>query len=424
MKIGHSWRNAALLTAAFAICILWFLWKPEGLIARTSGEVASASPPSARTLLHSGSGPSHQLAQESAVKKVTAGDAYMNVQVLKDIPSDQLVPSMRYITVALDVTCDFCHDPKSFDSDDKPQKVTARKMMTMMLAINKDNFNGRREVTCYTCHHSNSKAANIPTALAVAAANGPGGAMPPTNGGPAGPPAAAPSAGNAAPSAASMPTVDDILAKYTAALGGSAAVVKITTLSEKGTTEAPARGMHSAMEVLRKAPNKALAILHAPSGDVAEGYNGTMGWQQRPEHGIEDVAGDELVRTRLWAAFIPGLNLKQEFARVQLAGVDKIGDRDAYRVIAARAGGGQVRFYFDKESGLLLRISERIESFLGALPQETNYSDYRDVNGVKMPFSVIVAHADGPTIYKWEQIQANLTVDDARFDKPAEKAAQ
>ena len=107
-----------------------------------------------------------------------------------------------------------------------------------------------------------------------------------------------------------------------------------------------------------------------------------------------------------------------------MAGVDKIGDRDAYRVIASRAGGGQVRFYFDKESGLLLRVSERIESFLGALPQETNYSDYRDVSGVKMPFSVIVAHADGPTIYKWEQIQANVPVDDARFDKPAEKAAQ
>jgi photosynthetic reaction center cytochrome c subunit len=423
MKIGHSWRNVALLAGAFTICVMGPLWKPEGLIARTPAANPPA-PASPRAAGRSGAGHPGQPAQEAAAKKVTAGDAYMNVQVLKDIPSDQLVPSMRYITVALGVSCDFCHEPKSFDSDDKPEKVTARKMMTMMLAINKDNFNGRREVTCYTCHHGVSKAANTPTAMAVAAAIGPGGAMPPPNAGPAGPPAAVPSAGNAAGSAAPMPTIDDILAKYAEALGGSAALEKITTLSEKGTTETPARGMKAAAEVFRKAPNKAMAILHAPAGDVAEGFNGTTGWQQRPGHGVQDVEGDELVRTKLWAAIIPGLNLKQDFARAQVAGIDKIGDRDAYRVIASRAGGGQVRFYFDKDSGLLLRVSERIESFLGALPQETNYSDYRDVSGVKLPFSVIVAHGDGPTIYKWEHIQANVPVDDARFEKPAEKAAQ
>jgi photosynthetic reaction center cytochrome c subunit len=401
MKIGHSWRNAGPLAGAFALCILGLLWKPEALIARTS--------------------PS----QEAAGKKVTAGDAYMNVQVLKDIPSDQLIPSMRYITVALGVSCDFCHAPKDYDSDDKPEKVTARKMMAMMLAINKDNFNGRREVTCYTCHHGASKAPNTPVAMAVAAAaTGSGGAMPPPNAGPAGPPAAIPSAGNTAGSAAATPAVDDILAKYTQALGGSAALEKITTLSEKGTAETPAHAMNGAAEVFRKAPNKAMAVLHARPGDIADGFNGTMAWHQRPGHAVEELEGDELVRTRQWAAFIPGLNLKQDFARAQVAGVDKIGDRDAYRVIAFRAGGGQVRFYFDEESGLLIRVSERIESFLGALPQETNYSDYRDVSGVKMPFSVIVAHGDEPTIYKWEHIEANAPIDDARFDKPAEKPAQ
>lgn len=401
MNIGHSWRSGALLAGAFAICILGLLWKPERLIARTS-------PP-----------------QEPADRKVTAGDAYMNVQVLKDIPSDQLLPSMRYITVALGVSCDFCHEPKNFDSDDKPEKVTARKMMTMMLAINKDNFNGRREVTCYTCHHGASKAANTPVAMAVAAAaTGSGGAMPPPNGGPTGPPAAVPSTGNSAGSTAAIPTVDDIIAKYTKALGGSAAVEKITTLSEKGTVETPAHGRPAAAEVFREAPNKAMAVTHAPPGDIADGFNGTMGWHQRPGHGAEDLEGDELVRTKQWAAFIPGLNLKQDFARAQAAGVDKIGDRDAYRVIAFRAGGGQVRYYFDKESGLLIRVSERIESFLGALPQETNYCDYRDVSGVKMPFTVIVAHGDEPTIYKWERIQANVPIDDSRFEKPAEKPAQ
>lgn len=424
MKTGYSLRKAALAVAALITCFVALFWKPAGLIARTASVNRAMAQPALRAV-HRDAEPSRWASQESAAKKVTAGDAYMNVQILKDIPSDQLLPAMRYITVALGVHCDFCHDAKSYDSDDKPQKATARNMMKMMFAINKDNFNGRREVTCYTCHHGISHAANIPMALVVAGPNQPGEAMPPPNGGAAG--QSPPVSGNgAAPSvsAAPMPTVDDILAKYTEALGGSAAIQKIATLAEKGTTETPSRGMHASMDVFRKAPDKALAILHSPTGDISEGFNGSMGWHQRPGHGVDEVQGDELVRTKQWAAFIPGLNLRQDFTRAQVAGIDKIGDHDAYRVIASRAGGGQVRFFFDKQSGLLLRVSERIESPLGALPQDTDYSDYRDVSGVKLPFGILVAHAEGPTIYKWEQIQANVPVDDGRFEKPAAKSAQ
>jgi hypothetical protein len=81
-------------------------------------------------------------------------------------------------------------------------------------------------------------------------------------------------------------------------------------------------------------------------------------------------------------------------------------------------------FYFDAQSGLLLRVSERIESPLGSLPQDTDYTDYRDVSGVKLPFTVTVVHVQGSTIYKWDQIQPNVSADDSRFEKPAQKTAQ
>lgn len=346
----------------------------------------------------------------------------MNVQVLTDIPSDQLIPAMRYITAALGVECNFCHDTKDFSSDDKPQKTTARNMMKMMFAIDKDNFNGRREVTCYTCHHGVSKAANMPVALAVAPPNEPGGAMPSAEHGPAGaPPSAAP---NAAPAPGAMPAVDEILAKYATALGGDAAIQKITSLSAKGTMELPSRGMKAEVEMLRAAPDKAVSTVRLPMGEMGQGYDGSTAWQSRPGRGAETLEGDELVRAKRWASFIPGLDIKKDFSRAQVLGIEKIGDRDAYRVVAFRSGGGSVRFYFDKDSGLLLRVSERIESPLGALPQDTDYSDYRDVDGVKVPFAITVAHADGPTIYKWDTIQANVPVDDSRFAKPAGKPAK
>src|SRR5208282_1510641 len=100
--------------------------------------------------------------QAAAPKPKTAGEAFKNIQVLKDIRQDELFPSMRYITSALGVRCDFCHVPDHFEKDDKPQKARAREMMKMMFAINNDNFHGHREVTCYTCHRGNEHPVGMP----------------------------------------------------------------------------------------------------------------------------------------------------------------------------------------------------------------------------------------------------------------------
>ena len=212
----------------------------------------------------------------------------MNVQVLKDIPSDQLIPSMRYITVALGVHCDFCHDAKSYDSDDKPaeghrsqdddddarhqQRQFQRAPRSHLLYMPPRHFEssehsdgavrGRREsVPAKRCLRRTAARRVRP--------------LP------------SPSVGNAASvSAASMPTVDDILAKYTEALGGSAAIRRKSRRSPKRALQKPRHAECTRpMDVFRKAPNKALAILHAPPGDIAEGFNGTMGWHQRPGHG-------------------------------------------------------------------------------------------------------------------------------------------
>jgi photosynthetic reaction center cytochrome c subunit len=419
--------DRSLLGFSFAIvgtvvvaCVLGA--KPVGLRAGTSPDrsrVESAAVPGLGAR-----GAAAQEEQPSAQK--TAGEFYMNVQVLKNIPSDQLTPAMRYITAALGVECEYCHDTKNFRSDEKAHKVTARKMMTMMFAIDQDNFNGRREVTCYTCHRGAAHPLNIPSLNDITATSssagmmggqsGTGGEMPMRN------------ESEAGANASSAPAIsaDAILAKYTDALGGTAAIQKITTLDEKGTASMPARGgMKVQIEELRKAPDKALLTIQLPNGaQMARACNGTIAWESFPGRGAEELTWDDLVRAKQWASFIPGVNMKQEFVREQAVGTEKIGDKDAYRVIAFRKGGGRVLFYFDTQSGLLLRVSERIESPLGSLPQDTDYSDYRDVSGVKLPFSVTVVHVQRPTIYKWDQIQSNVPLEDSRFEKPAQKSAQ
>src|SRR6202049_4593063 len=101
----------------------------------------------------------------SAAGPKKAEEQFKNIEVLKGIPADQLIPSMQFITASLGVECDFCHVQGAFEKDDKKPKQTARKMMEMMFAINKENFDGHRVVTCNSCHRGSTDPAAIPAVM-------------------------------------------------------------------------------------------------------------------------------------------------------------------------------------------------------------------------------------------------------------------
>jgi hypothetical protein len=374
---------------ALAMTIALVLWMPVRMTARTLVR---------RAFTGRDIGPDTQK---------TAGEAFKNIRVLKDIPAGELMPSMRYVSASLGVSCDYCHEADHFDNDDKPTKQRARNMMKMMFAINQDNFNGKREVTCYTCHRGAAKAANIaplssgPNAGAQVSESGEPGSL---------------STG----ASRSTPSMNEILAKYVDAIGGSAAIQKNHTRAEQGSVEGP-HGLHAAIETYRTAPDKAFAIVHRPNGDVMEGVDGNVGWGKRAIGEVTEESGDELARSRQWAEFYPGDHFEKDYERFQLGEIENVNGHDAYVMMAWWKGGGADRIYFDAQSGLLLRITHRIESSLGALPLQTDYEDYREVNGLKIPFTVRVTRVDGTTTYTWWKMDANVTVDPSRYEKPAEK---
>src|ERR1700757_680677 len=92
----------------------------------------------------------------------SAVEAYRNIQVLKEIPADQLVPAMQFITYSLGVECSYCHVEGALEKDDKKPKLTARKMMQMVAAINRDNFDSKQVVSCNSCHRGAPRPVAIP----------------------------------------------------------------------------------------------------------------------------------------------------------------------------------------------------------------------------------------------------------------------
>src|ERR1700685_126409 len=100
-------------------------------------------------------------------KPLMAEQVFKNVRVLKGIPVDDFMETMGIMTAALQFDCSDCHENAGTDkvdwAADTPRKVIARTMVTMVATINKNNFGGRQEVTCWTCHRNRDKPLVTPT---------------------------------------------------------------------------------------------------------------------------------------------------------------------------------------------------------------------------------------------------------------------
>jgi hypothetical protein len=330
-------------------------------------------------------------------------EAFKNIQVLKGIPADQLIPAMQFITASLGVECDFCHQEGAFDKDDKKPKQTARKMMQMTLAINKDNFDGHREVTCYSCHRGAPRPLAIPIISDVEQ-------KPIT--------AEAAEAMETPSNAASLPDANKILDNYVRAVGGADAIQKISSRVQKGTINLG--GHKFAVEIFTEAPAKRATVMHLPNGNSVTAYDGHDGWLATPGRPLHEMSEAELDAAKIDADLHFPMNARFIFSDLSVERKEKLGDRDVYVVSGLREGQPPVKLYFDERSGFLLRLVRYAESPLGRNPTQIDYSDYRDSGGLRIPFQWTIARPGGRFTIQVDQVQQNVPVDAAKFSKPVE----
>jgi photosynthetic reaction center cytochrome c subunit len=335
----------------------------------------------------------------AAVPKTT-DEVYKNIQVLKGIPADQLIPAMQFIAASLGVQCDFCHLENAFEKDDKENKQTARKMMRMMSAINKDNFDGHREVTCYACHRGTLKPVITPIISEEPVNVASDGATPYEQ-----------------PAIALQPSVDQILAKYLQAVGGHDAVARISTRVQKGTLTVGSE--HLPVEILAESPAKRVTTVRFPGGDSVTGLNGEQGWLSTPGHTVHDMNPSEVDAARMDAELFFPASLNQIFKELRVQQEETLDGHPTYLVLGIRDNQPPTRLYFDAESGLLVRVLRYEETPLGRNPTQIDYADYREQHGVKTPFRWTVARPNGRFTIQIEQLQQTVPIEEGKFAKPA-----
>ena len=340
----------------------------------------------------------------------TAEQVYKNIKAMNGTPADQLIESMHLIRGALGVDCEFCHDDPDRSTDTKKPKEVARDMIRMMVAINKNNFSGAQEVTCYTCHRGNA----IPATTLVL------------------PTVPKDVETDAQPQ---LPSVDQIVAKYVQALGGEQALKKVTTRVITGTQTIPTGPggtvpLPSALERSQKAPNLIINTYKTPTYTISDGFDGTKAWTQDFRGRVTEPGAIDQMRAKRDADFYLPVDLKQAYAKMQVEGVENLNGHDAYVVTAQPQGERAERLYFDVQTGLLLRKWSSLPTPVGDAPFQVNYDDYRDTgSGVRFPY-LITMNPAGPRLepstsvtIRVTKVQDNAPLDSSKFTKPESKAA-
>jgi hypothetical protein len=348
-------------------------------------------------------------AQQPAAPRATmAEDVFKNVQVLKGIPVNQFMETMGFFSASLGADCTYCHVTESGGSwekyaDDNQHKRTARGMVTMVAAINKNNFGGRQVVTCYTCHRGGNRPKVTPSLAALY------GAAPPEE-------------ADFVPAPAGAPTAEAILDKYLRAVGGPARLAAVTSVAARGTYQGYDDPQKRPVEIFAAAPARRAMIVRVPDGDSRTVFDGRDGWlaaplTQRPQPVVALAEGD-LDAARLEAQLSFPARIRQVFARWRAGSPATIEERDVEVVQGSSPGRAPATFFFDRESGLLTRLVRYVDSPVGRIPMQTDYADYRDVRGVKMAFRVSATWLDGRSTIELTDVQVNVPIPTSTFEKP------
>jgi hypothetical protein len=226
----------------------------------------------------------------------------------------------------------------------------------------------------------------------------------------------------------SAQTVDEVIEKSITAMGGRAAMEKIKTRTMTGTLalSTPAGDIPGTVEVTNAAPNKMRTVIKADLSAFGAGqllidqrFDGTAGYMINSMQGDQPITGGQLENMKSNSFPHPFLDYKTKGVKATLSGKEKVGEKDAFVVVFEPATGSPVRQFIDAESFLPVRSMVKITTpQTGEIEQTADSSDFRDVDGVKVPFSVKLTNAMQGVTMTFAKVENNIAVDDKMFVKP------
>jgi len=350
-----------------------------------------------------------------------APERFKDIQVLTDVPADQLLTTMRYFVIATGIQCNGCHQSDAATGQLNPAadargKTTARGMINLVKTVNAGSFGAR--INCATCHAGRNQPAGLPLAqtmtqeqiaqaaqTAAARQGGPGGAAPVQ-------------AGRGQPPAA--PPVNDVVAKYIDAIGGEAAVGKLQSRVIAGTMTN--RAGQTVPFTIEQSGSRFRGSFEG-AAPVARGFDGTEGWAKNGDR-ISALTGWDLAEAQALADLTFPAQLKaatnlQGGRGARLPGATAGSTVTANLVQRTLSPTTTERLFFDSTTGLLRRRQIITRTPLnGVLTDQFDYSDYKAEAGVQMPHTIVFNNWNALDTMTVTSVKVNVPIDEARTAKP------
>ena len=349
--------------------------------------------------------------QATTPRPQMAEDVYKDIRLLKGMPVDQFLDTMGFFSASTNLNCIDCHGTAaggdwSRYADDAPKKTIARRMIAMVQELNRTNFGGGRVVTCYTCHRGDMNPQGTPSLAIQNSA-----------------PVSDPNEFEVQGTTQGAPSADEVFGKYLQAVGGAQALAKLTSVVVHGQYEGFDTDFEKRdVEIYAKAPDHRAVVIHYRSGDSFTTYDGREGWiaeADKPVPLIQLTAGG-LEGAKVDAVTLFPVGLRQLRSNWKV-GLTTIGDQDVIMAEGTGDGKSPLKLYFDKASGLLVRLVRYSPIPIGRVPAQFDFDDYRSVagTGAKLPFKLVSTWVDGRSTTTVTSVDVNPAIPDGRFVKPS-----
>lgn len=217
------------------------------------------------------------------------------------------------------------------------------------------------------------------------------------------------------------PSAEDLIKEHIKALGGVDAHKKVKTRQMKGVIEIPMQGISADMTIMSKAPDKQRTEIDLPGmGKVIEGFDGKIAWSQNPFTGLLEKSGGQLKQARQQAEFYRDVELLTRYTGWTLKGQETIDGKPTNVLEGKNKDGGVDVLYLDEQTHLLVQLKAEAETEQGKMQVTSKMSDYREVDGLKMPHSIKIEAGPAGFNMKVKEIKHGLDLDDKLFAKPAQ----
>jgi outer membrane lipoprotein-sorting protein len=224
-------------------------------------------------------------------------------------------------------------------------------------------------------------------------------------------------------------TADEIIEKHIAASGGRAAYAKITSRVGTGaiSVTTPVGDVSGTIEVYSKKPNKTRTLIKLDLTAVGAGqmtsdqrFDGTTGYVMDTLQGNRAIEGSQLDAMKNGSFPSPLLTYKEMGTTIALGEKQKVGAKDAYVLTMAPKAGPPTRLFIDAESFMLVRtaVTLNVPQLGGDIEQVVDFSDFRDVDGIKIPFVTKSSNPAQTVTATISSVKHNVDIEDASFSKP------